>query len=263
MSPPAVSQQIRALEQHLGTDLFIRGAQSVMLSDAGRAYLPAVQQAIQGLEAATSGLFGETPRSQVQLLSVLLFAQGVLIPALPQMRQELPGVNLMLTTANAQPEFRQGYADLRIIFGTPLAYGADGDRLMGEVLFPVARPDIAAQIQSADDLANHALIDVSSHRSGWALVLDALRAAPRGDMIYTDHTLNALSMAEAGLGVALARSPASDQGVRAAGLVRCLGDWQMPGQEAYHLIYPDRAALGKPARLVRDWLITHLKRDDM
>ena len=48
ISPPAVGQQIRALEDHLGRALFERGPQSVMLTEAGRAYLPAGAQALHG-----------------------------------------------------------------------------------------------------------------------------------------------------------------------------------------------------------------------
>ena len=50
MSPAAMSQQVRALEEHLGRALFQRGAQSVMLTEAGRAYLPPVQQALGTLD---------------------------------------------------------------------------------------------------------------------------------------------------------------------------------------------------------------------
>jgi DNA-binding transcriptional LysR family regulator len=41
MSPPAVSQQIRALEDHLGLQLFKRAAAGVTLTDDGRALLTA------------------------------------------------------------------------------------------------------------------------------------------------------------------------------------------------------------------------------
>ena len=59
MSPPAVGQQIRALENHVGRALFERGPQSVMLTEAGRAYLPAGAQALHGIESTTADLFGE------------------------------------------------------------------------------------------------------------------------------------------------------------------------------------------------------------
>ena len=59
MSPPAVGQQIRALENHLDRALFERVPQSVMLTEAGRAYLPAGAQALHGIESTTADLFGE------------------------------------------------------------------------------------------------------------------------------------------------------------------------------------------------------------
>ena len=57
MSAAAVSQQVKALEGHLGSALFQRHAHAVSLTEAGRAYLPSVQQSLLMLGNATDGLF--------------------------------------------------------------------------------------------------------------------------------------------------------------------------------------------------------------
>ena len=55
--------------------------------------------------------------------------------------------------------------------------------------------------------------------------------------------------------MALARAPASDKVMGESGLVPCLPGLAAEGREAYHLVYPDRAALRPPARVFRDWLL--------
>ena len=66
--------------------------------------------------------------------------------------------------------------------------------------------------------------------------------------MFSDSTVMATALAEQGLGIALARAPASDRLIRAAGLVECLPGLRVPGREAYHLVYPDMASLRPPAR---------------
>ena len=50
VSQPALSQQIKQLEETLGTTLFDRSGRTVKLTDAGEVYARYAQQALQDLE---------------------------------------------------------------------------------------------------------------------------------------------------------------------------------------------------------------------
>ena len=260
MSAAAVSQQVKALETQLGTPLFHRHAHAVTLTEAGRAYLPSVQQSLLMLETATTGLFGESREQRLFVQSVLLFAHGVLARGIPAFQAAHPQINLALSTGNMAADFANQFTDLQIVFGNPSLFGTEGDVLLREVLYPVAPPEIAAQIQSPQDLFNFPLIEVSTHRASWVQLLEQLRL-PHGQARYffADNSLMAAELAAQGLGIALARAPASDTVIAAAGLVPCLPEVSVPGQEAYHLIYPDRSALRPAARLFREWLLDYVR----
>lgn len=256
MSPAAVSQQIKALETQLGTPLFQRHAHAVTLTEAGRAYFPVVQQSLLMLDTATSGLFGESREQQLFVQSILLFSHGVLAPALPQFHAAHPGITPVLNTAIHNAEFAHHFSDLQIIFGSPAAFGEDSDPLMQEALYPVAPPDLAAQINTPADLLAHPLIEVTSHRAGWPYVLDALGLPPVGARYrFADNTILAAAMSGAGSGIALARAPASDLAMQGAGLVPCLPGVSVAGQHGYHLTYAARSALRPAARVFRSWLL--------
>lgn len=263
MSSAAVSQQVKALEDRLGTPLFLRHAHAVSLTEAGRAYLPVVQQSLMMLESATTGLFGVSREERLYVHSVLLFAQGVLSKGLSEFRDLHPNISLMLSTGVSGQDYSGTFSDMQIIFGNPRLYGAESDRLMGEVLYPVARPDLAQLIRSPQDLLAHPLIEVASHRAGWSHVFEALRLPQGGSrQIFADSTIMATALAAQGLGVALARAPASDLEMRAHGLVRLFDtDLQVTGTEAYHLVYPDRATLRPAARRFRSWLLDFMAQD--
>ncbi|WP_419741372.1 LysR family transcriptional regulator [Ruegeria sp.] len=258
MSPAAVSQQVKALESRLGTPLFHRHAHAVTLTEAGRAYLPSVQQSLLMLETATTGLFGETREQRLYVQSVLLFAHGVLAKGLPAFQAAHPQINLSLTTGNANSDFTNQFTDLQIVFGNPALFGTEGDELLYEVLFPVAPPEIAAQIRTPQDLLQFTLIEVSTHRASWLYWFEALRLpAGQARFFFADNSIMAAELSACGLGIALARAPASDRIMEGSGLVSCLPDLQVSGQEAYHLIYPSRTDLRRPARLFRDWLLDY------
>lgn len=264
LSAAAVSQQIKALEQRLGTPLFHRGAHSVTLTDLGRSYLPSVQQSLGMLEEATQGVFGAHRDNPVFVQSVLLFAHGILSQGIDAFQVAHPNVTVTLTTANASGDFRPAFSDMQIVFGPPGALGRDYDPLIPELLFPVARPELADQITAPQDLMNHRLIDVSSHRAGWRHVLHALDLpyAPMR-MLYADSSIMAAAFAAAGAGIMLARAPASDLVVTQSGLVPCLSDVAVPGQDSYHLVCADRAALRPAARAFRNWLLEYVTSFDI
>ena len=259
MSAAAVSQQIKALETHLGKELFLRGAHSVELTEAGRAYLPGVQQSLQLLESSTEGLFGTRAEEPLYVQSILLFAQGFLAPRIASFQRAHPEIRLILSTGNSAADFAGRFSDLQIIFGNPAAFGGAHDPLLGEVLYPVAPPDLAAQITTPEDLLTHPLIEVATHRAGWPYVLDELRLPVHGARLsFADSTVMAVALAAHGGGIALARAPASDLCVAQAGLVRCLPELKIEGRERYHLVCPDRTVLRPPARAFRTWLLDAL-----
>jgi LysR family glycine cleavage system transcriptional activator len=165
----------------------------------------------------------------------------------------------MLNTGNAVTDFNHGFSDLQIVFGSPGHFGADHDPLLGETLFPVARADLAATISRPSDLVGQTLIEVATHRSGWRLMLHEMQLpiAP-ARLLHADSTIMAAALAAEGLGVMLARAPASDAVVAATGLVRCLPDVTIAGQDGYHLVCADRAALRPAARVFRSWLLDHV-----
>ncbi len=252
MSPPAVGQQIKALEERLGRTLFERRPQSVTLTEAGRAYLPAVARSLHGIESATADLFGEPGQTPLVVTCSLMLATGWLAPRLPAFQRANPGIRLTLRTAIRDQEFRAGDADLRITFGLPPGAHEDTDPLFGERLAPVAPPEVAARVRDARDLASHPLIEIATHRANWSSILPA--GSTSSAFCYTDNTLTAFAMA-AGGAVALDRQPATGGLAGRSGLVPCPPGLSTPGVQAYSLAYPARTALSRPARVFRDWLL--------
>src|SRR5206468_9521613 len=50
LTQPAITARLKSLEGDLGTELFVRGARGMTLSDAGRAFLPYAERALASID---------------------------------------------------------------------------------------------------------------------------------------------------------------------------------------------------------------------
>lgn len=96
VSPSAVSQAIRALEERLGAPLFRRSTRSLGLTDVGRDYLLAAAPALVQLRQAAEEASGRAGRPSGRLRLTLPRAPFDLLvaPALAAFQAAYPGVEL-------------------------------------------------------------------------------------------------------------------------------------------------------------------------
>ncbi|MBY8977329.1 LysR family transcriptional regulator [Rhodobacteraceae bacterium NNCM2] len=256
MSPPAVSQQIKALEGYLGKPLFERGARNVALTEAGKTFLPTVSRSLHAIEVASDNLFGESDRQPLSIQCSAMMMSGWLIPRLGRFRELFPGVQLTLSSEILADEAARPGVDMRISFGLPSDIRGEADLLFGERVYPVALPRIASMISKPSDLANHTLLEITTHRTNWSAILPS--DGPDPTFLYSDMTINTLALAAAEQGIALARAPATDGLVAHYGLVPCLPGIDVVGTHSYYLSYPALSGLSTAAQAFRDWLLTEV-----
>lgn len=99
ISQPPLSQQIRALEEELGTPLFERTSRRVRLTEAGRMFLPEAREALLQVERAVR-VVRQSERGELGRLGVGFTASGPFVPriadALYAFRQSHPSVEMAL-----------------------------------------------------------------------------------------------------------------------------------------------------------------------
>src|SRR5262245_897278 len=101
LSQPAISRRIDLLERELGAPLFERIRTGVVLTDAGRAFLPHAEALLASMRdgiAAVDALRG-TGQGTVGLALVGTLASTTLTACLRTFREAHPGVGLRLRTA--------------------------------------------------------------------------------------------------------------------------------------------------------------------
>ena len=106
VTQPALSRQIAALEAELGVALFDRVKKRIVLTDAGRFFLPKARQIICDAETSAQQLreqFGDAPRT-LRLGFLSVFLDDLITPVMREFRQRHPKarVSLFELTPRAQ-----------------------------------------------------------------------------------------------------------------------------------------------------------------
>jgi LysR family glycine cleavage system transcriptional activator len=188
VTPAAVGQQIRALEDTLGVVLFKRMTRNLELTPEAERSLPALRAGFREFEEAVRILQNAQGSKVLTIAAPRDFTTKYLAARLADYARAQPDLRFVLTAGDAPPDFTQANLDLAIHFGgEPTEEGIHGRILGPETLVTVAAPGLtdAARIAHPGDpqapglsVADAGLaIDAAAAGLGQALVPATLAAA--------------------------------------------------------------------------------------
>jgi LysR family transcriptional regulator, glycine cleavage system transcriptional activator len=260
----AVSHGVRDLEERLGLPLFVRGGRNLMLTDAGRVYLPFASEAVGRLRMGERALLDPQRKARVLTISVSpSFAAKWLVPRLAEFSQEHPDLDLRISANLQHIDFADGEIDLAVRHGDGAWQDLDCTRLCAETVFPVCSPAMQKEmkIKTPADLSRCVLIHHRNAEAWTSWLRNFVPGSPKRSSrgpVLNEMSL-AIDAAIAGQGVALARSALAQLDLAEGRLVRPLQQ-ETAATFAYWIVCPpDNAATPKIARF-RDWLIREAQR---
>jgi LysR family glycine cleavage system transcriptional activator len=239
VSPPAVSQQIKALEDYLGTPLFKRKGPRLELTEAGDFYSASVSQMMQTYQSGFKEFDRRFNRRSLRLNTPLFIAQEMLIPNYMGYKQLQPDTELRISTGTEYIDFDTNIADAAIRFG-------DGNwphlhaRLLSQTqISPVCsatykQHNIPASDQLSELVDNQVLLTTFEKADEWYRLLPDIN--PR-DIIVCDSYFSVIKSAEQGLGVALGIFPAINNWVN-NGQLSLMAPQLYDSNTGYWLVYP-------------------------
>lgn len=251
MSAAAVSQQILALETHLGRPLFERTANRIALTQEGGDFLPTVQVSLGAIESKAESLFSRQKIERVTLLASQLMAMSWLPTVIARFEAENPSVRVELLVEGTQ---RKTEPDLSIRFGEEAHLVRHPMWMMGLSHVVMCRPQELPSLIDLDGLRLFRLFDVASHAVGWSALLSQNFGPGFGGNLrleIVDTTPLALMMVSQGLGLAIGHLPVCGPMATSLGLVTCPLIPKTPGPGNYYLDLP----VSRPHRPV----VTRLK----
>ena len=154
----AVSQQVRMLEERLGSALFKRLPRGLGMTDEGRALLPVLTDTFGRIEAVLKQFEGGHFHEVLTVGVVGTFAVGWLMPRLKLFRQTHPFVELRLLTHNNLVDLAGEGLDFAIRFGEGVWPATHNVLLLDAPFAVLCAPEIAERLAEPCDLAKETLL---------------------------------------------------------------------------------------------------------
>ena len=206
VTPSAVSQQIHALEVHLGTTLLTKAGRGVVLTEAGERYHEMIADEMQRITEATQRIRGFRSRSVLTVRTTPTLGNKWLLPRLRSFLDANPDVELRLNGTTEPTDFSREAVDLEIRHGEGRWPGMFVEGLAEEAFLPVCSPSYAGAFSlAASDLPVHRLIHSVKSQVQWSQWFALAGAMPEVEWrrLLFDRSHMAIDAAVDGLGVAL------------------------------------------------------------
>lgn len=139
VSHAAISQQVRALEGHLGVSLILRDRRGTLTPD-GERLAQALHGAFAAIGRAVEEVTGGDATRPLQVSTTSAFAISWLMPRLSEFRLQHPEVELMVNPTATLVEVGPGGIDVAIRFGRGPWRGLESTLLVRTSMVPSPRP---------------------------------------------------------------------------------------------------------------------------
>ena len=221
VTPAAVGQQVRLLEDFVGMPLFRRTSRSLVLTEAGAACLPEVRE---GFERLAAGMARISRVEQAGRLSVSVapsFAAKWLLPRLHRFSAVHPEIDVRIDASMEVVDLHRSEVDLAVRYGPGKYTGLHVEPLMGEAVFPVCSPALLQErpLRTPADIAAHTLLhddspDEDATCPDWTMWLRAAGVegidASRGPRFNQSSLVLEAAILGRGIALAKARIAAAD-----------------------------------------------------
>lgn len=261
LTQSAVSRQIKALENQLGIDLFLRERQTIRLTVAGETYAREVREALRRISSASLNLRANPHGGTLNLAILPTFGTRWLAPRLGRFLSANPGITINLVTRLRPFDFRLETIDAAIHFGQPAWPTAELTFLMKETTLPCCSPAFktAHRLDEPSDILEVPLLHLATRPDAWERWLAHCGVSHDGinGMLF-DQFATAAQAAVSGIGVALLPVFLIQDELRNGQLVPAI-DREIESNERYYLAFPRERADYPPLAAFRDWIVEEIK----
>lgn len=265
VSPAAVSQQVKIMEDFFSIQLIDRSQKQLRLTAAGKAYYPLVNEGFERLSEASHSLITFKSPNHLKISSMPSIASKWLAPNLFKWCDKYPEIETHVLAQYREVDFLNEDIDFRVCYGAGNYQDACVHELFVDRLHPVCSPSLMRgenPLTTPMNLKHHTLLhvcweDERTHEPGWPEWLEA--AGVEGVDTEKGHTFNVFSLAvEAALdgrGILLGQEMLVADDLAAGRLVKPF-ELSLPLPEAYYVIYPKQDVYKAYSEDFLKWLLS-------
>ncbi|MBU2942548.1 LysR substrate-binding domain-containing protein [Shimia thalassica] len=270
ISQPAVSKSIRATEENLGTQLFIRRHRGLSLTLEGRAFVDEVRNALDRVSDAATAIKSASDAEEIRVNVSSSFVSMWLVPNIASFKEQNPSVLFNITENHGDLD-QDAFAACD--FTTRIGMGAWKEahcwNLARERLYALASPEYIQahpECLKLDTLQqSHLLHATETHRSrmGWKEWFAATGTPylrDQNDMVFSDHH-SAIHAALVGQGVTLGWQHLVG-GYLGEGRLQIVANTVVRTPQNVFLLSPKNRILRAHHTLFKDWMVARFKQLD-
>ncbi|GEO84545.1 MULTISPECIES: choline sulfate utilization transcriptional regulator [Alphaproteobacteria] len=266
LSQPAVSYQIRQLEQAFGIPLLRRLHRGVAVTDEGRRLCDIAERTVSEVDELERSIRAGIRRPVIRLCTDYAFSSLWLIPRMQAFRQSHPDLELQIVATQRLAHHWEEDADIAVAFGSRGEFGQDGVLLMPERVVPICTPAFLERhgpFEASGALSAIPLIHLDAVAPSpwfeWSTYLPETGTGRKAEAVLGDMSFNTYAMviqaALCGQGVALGWLGVVDQ-LLDSGLL-CRAGPVLEGPERGYWLLAPRSRNTRIGQLAA-WLVTEV-----
>lgn len=262
LQQPSVSAAIKQLEADLAVQLFYRSHRRVDLTNAGKRLYADVSRALTDIEHSIQTVRQMGRGDYVTLSTSSAFAYYWMMPKLQDLRERHPFVDLRLQNSDREPDLDAENISLAIRLGRGDWPGYNAELIAEEVIYPVAAPNIMAQLGDSSaltDLLKHRLIHLEEpirERPTWSqwFAYHGLHGHDVNKGLRLNDYALVLQVALAGEGFAFGWDHIVKDLI-AQKMLLGAKNWSWKTGNGIYLVWSKNRPLNAAALHVRDWVL--------
>ncbi len=265
ITPSAVSQQIKRLEDQLEFKIFNRQRNAVSLTPEGQEFILTVREALDQIIRTHGHISGRDESTVLKVSLLPTFAIRWLLPRLRDFQANYPELQIHVSHSYKAIDFEREDFDVAVRYGSGDFQGLYEQLLFKEDLIPVCSPRLLAETLNGHDpaeltpkdLARFTLLHSDTCTVNWRTWLERAGATDILDLsphMYFDSCLMSFQAANAGLGFAVANRAYVAEDIDAGRLVAPF-DLILPNENGWYLVCPEAHRDLPRVRAFETWLL--------
>jgi LysR family glycine cleavage system transcriptional activator len=264
VTPGAVSQQIKLLEEQLETRLFERRNRQIVLTEAGQLCLPRLTEAFKLMQEAVETVAAQQLNEPLNITAAPAFVARWLIPRLKLFYQAHPEINVRIDASTRLVDLDHENIDVGIRFSQDHDPDLVSTHLMSLELIPVCS---AEYLKSHPDLDNPSNLgrynllhyDNPQVEQAWPdwnmwLATVGIEGIDTSKGVFFNQTEMLIQAALDGQGVALVATIYARDDIRNGKLVQPFV-LSMPSRFSYFLVTTPHKARRQRVQAFRQWML--------
>ncbi|AWP34951.1 LysR family transcriptional regulator (plasmid) [Pantoea eucalypti] len=266
VTPAAVGQLVRALEEWVGHPLLLRsrsGKTRLTLVSEAQDALQDISHGLDELESGLNKLRGRRARSVILLTASQVLLMNWLMERLNRFSEQHQNIDIRLDVTERLSDVIHGEADLGVRCGPGDWAGLSKTWLMDEEAVIVCSPRLlgTGARPSPQWLAGEKRIQDDTPHPGagfpsWDTIFERLKAPPAGTTtLHINSTAAAIMTALSGRGVAVVRRALVQQLIDTNQLVLLFPEHRWPLTWSYYLVMSEHSRMRPEVKILHDWLV--------